>query len=139
MSATRKLMIVATLLASLLALPEANAQLPRFKELVCSGTVTYGKDTFTDQFVLQFSSNEVAVNGEAGMTSTFEGMLRYKICSENGDEVDFEYTTSNKCDGKATRSGHLNKIAGSLHLTRSDRGEPFIGEYKCKPLQRVLK
>jgi len=139
MSTTRNLVIVATLAASLLVLPQASAQLLRSKELVCSGTITHGKDKFTDQIVLLFSSNEVAVNGEAGMTSTFEGMLRYKICSESRDEVDLEYTTPNKCGSNATRSGHLNKIVGSLRLTRSDRGEPFIGEYKCKPLKRVLQ
>ncbi len=116
----------------------AESGLLRWQELVCSGTVTYGKNTFSDQIVLRFSNNDVAVSGEAGMTSTFEGMQHYRICSESENAVDFEYTTSNKCNDGATRIGRLNKVAGSLRLTRSDRGGPFVGEYQCKPTQRVL-
>ncbi|BBP01734.1 hypothetical protein [Sulfuriferula nivalis] len=139
MNTARNLVTATIIAAGLLVFSEANAQLLRSDELVCSGIVTYGKNTFSDQIVLRFSNNDVAVSGEAGMTSTFEGLLRYKICSESENEADFEYTTSNKCGSKATRSGHLSKVVGSLRLTRSDRGEPFIGEYKCKPAQRVLK
>lgn len=139
MSIARNLLRVGTLAASLLILPGANAELFRSEELVCSGTVTYGQNTFSDQIVLRFSSDDVEISGEAGMTSTFEGMLPYKICFESENEVDFEYTTSQKCGNNATRNGRLHKVVGSLRLTRSDRGEPFIGEYKCKRAQRVLK
>ncbi len=93
----------------------------------------------TDRLTLRVSSNEVEVSGEARMTSTFEGMLRYKICLESENEIRFEYTTSLRCGSDTTRAGHLNKVVGSLRLTRSDRGEQFVGDYSCKPVQPVLK
>jgi hypothetical protein len=138
MKTTRNLVSVVFLGASLLILSGANAQVLRSKELICSGTVTYGQKTFSDQIVLRFSNHEVGITGESGKISTFEGMLRYKICFESEDEMDFEYTTSPKCGSNATRSGRLHKFVGSLRLSRSDRGEPFVGDYKCKSAQRVL-
>jgi hypothetical protein len=123
----------------------AGAQLGGFDEFVCSGTVQYGKnpyETFPDRVTLRVSSREVLVGGEAGQTVTFEGMLPYKICSESGNELDFEYTTAPGCGAGSTRAGQLNKALGTLRLSRSDLGEPlvnFVGEYKCEPPQRVLK
>src|SRR6266568_1710989 len=137
MNIARNLVTVGTFAASLLVLPGVDAEVLRSKELICSGVVTYGQKTFTDQIVLRLSDDEVEVSGQSGMTSTFEGMLRYKICSESENEIDFEYTTSHKSGSNVTRGGRLQKVVGSLRLTRSDRGEPFVGNYKCKPTQRV--
>ncbi len=139
MSISRNLASVGTLMASLFIPLSADAQVGRSQELVCSGTVTYGQKTFSDQVILKVSKSEVQVSGEAGMISTFEGILQYKICFESENEVDFEYTTAQKCSSNANRAGHLNKVLGNLRLSRSDRGEPFVGDYKCKPTQRVLK
>ncbi len=94
MNIARNLMTVGTFAASLLVLPGVDAEVLRSKELICSGVVTYGQKTFTDQIILRLSDNEVEVTGQSGMTSTFEGMLRYKICSESENGIDFEYTTS---------------------------------------------
>ena len=138
MNIARKFVNFGALTASLLALTAANAEVSRSKELTCSGTVSYGQETFSDQIVLRFSDSDVEVSGEAWMTSTFEGMLRYKICFESENEVNFEYTTSQQCGNTSTRTGYLQKVVGSLRLTRSDIGEPFVGNYKCKPAQRVL-
>jgi hypothetical protein len=139
MTISRHTVTVGALVAGLSVLPSAEAQLGRSDELVCSGSVTYGQEKFSDQVILQVSNREVAVNGQAGEISTFEGMLRYKICSESRNELDFEYTTAEKCGSNSTRAGHLNKVLGNLRLSRSDRGQPFIGNYVCKPAQRVLK
>ena len=120
-------------LLSLLVLLEANAETSRPKDLICDGTVTYGHKTFSDQVTLRFSSEGVEVGGKAGMVSTFEGMLKYRICAQTESELNFEYSTSPKCGGNATRTGRLHKTAGNLRLTRSDRGDTFVGDYKCKP------
>jgi hypothetical protein len=138
---TRSLRVVtfSALIAGLSVLSGAEAQFGRSEELVCSGRVTYGQNKFSDQVILKVSSREVEVNGQAGETSTFEAMLRYKICSESENELEFEYTTAEKCGSNSTRAGHLNKVLGNLRLPRSDRGQPFVGDYKCKPAQRVLK
>ena len=139
MSILRSLVIAGILTVSIVLPSSAGAQFDQSQELVCSGTVTYGQKKFSDQVILKASNREVEISGKAGMTSTFEGILRYKICSESQNELDFEYTTAEKCGSTSTRVGHLNKVLGNLRVSRSDRGEPFVGEYKCKPAQRVLK
>lgn len=139
MGIAQNALTIAALAGSFLIFPAANAELLRLEELVCSGTVTYGQKTFSDQIILRISSSDVKVSGEAGAISTFEGMLPYKICVENEDEVNFEYTTSQSCGSSATRNGSLRKMVGSLRLARSDRGEPFIGNYTCKRAQPVLR
>jgi uncharacterized protein YlbG (UPF0298 family) len=136
---SRHVVTVGAIVAGLSIFPSAEAQFSRSEELVCSGSVTYGQSKFSDQVILYVSNREVEVNGQAGKISTFEGMRRYKICSESQNERDFEYTTAEKCGTNSTRSGHLDKVLGNLRLSRSDRGHPFVGDYKCKPLQRVLK
>jgi hypothetical protein len=138
MGITRGPVTVGFLMVALIP-PSAHAQFGRSQELICSGSMMYGQNTFSDQVILKVSNREVEVSGKAGMISTFEGMLRYKICTESQNELDFEYTTAEKCGSNATRAGHLDKVLGNLRLSRSDRGEPFVGEYKCKPAQRVLK
>lgn len=137
MNTVRTLINVGIVGASLFALTTANAESLRQKELTCNGTVTWGKKTFSDQVVLGVSNDEVKVSGGAGI-STFEGGLPYKICFEDKDEMGFEYTAELQCGKGSTRRGYLHKVGGNLRLTRSDRGEPFVGEYKCKPAQRVL-
>ncbi len=139
MTISRFIVMVGALLAGLSVLPSAEAQFGRSEELVCSGSVTYGQNEFPDQLILRVSNREVEVNGQAREVSTFEVyVLPYKICSESRDELEFEYTTSEKCGTNSTRAGHLNKVLGILRLSRSDRGQPFVGDYKCKPAQRVL-
>lgn len=140
MTISRLVITVGALVAGLNVLPSAEAQLGRLEELVCSGSVTYGQNKFPDQLILKVSNREVEVKGRAGEVSTFEVyMLPYKICSESRDELEFEYTPSEKCGTNSTRAGHLNKVLGNLRLSRSDRGQPFVGDYKCRPAQRVLK
>lgn len=139
MTISRLVVTVGALVAGFGILPSAEGQFSRSGELVCSGSVTYGQSKFSDQVILYVSSREVEVNGQAGKISTFEGMRRYKICSESQNELDLEYTTAEKCGTNSTRSGHLNKVLGDLRLSRSDRGQPFVGDYKCKSAQRVLK
>src|ERR1017187_10326567 len=123
MGISRSLVIVGFHIVALIPL-SAEAQFGRSQELVCSGSVTYGQKTFADQVILKVSNREVEVSGKAGMISTFEGMQRYRICTESQNELDFEYTTAEKCDSNATRAGHLDKVLGNLRLSRSDRGEP---------------
>lgn len=111
-------------------------------ELLCTGTVSWGKETFSDKLMLRVwqwpHPREVEVSGE-GRLSTFEAGLEYKVCFESVNELDFEYTTELKCGSAAsTRYGHLHKVTGNLHLSRSDRGPEFAGDYTCKPAQRVL-
>ncbi len=131
---------VGALVCGLSVLSAAQAQLGgRFEELVCNGSVSYGQSKFSDRITLKVSSRDVEVNGRAGDLSTFEGVHRYKICSESQNALEFEYTTTDKCGTDSTRAGRLDKVLGDLRLSRSDRGQPFVGDYKCKPLQRVLK
>ena len=112
-------------------------------ELVCTGKITWGKQTFPDKLVLRVWQlpflREVEIAGQAGQLSTFEAGLQYRTCFESMDQLDFEYTTSQSCgSGASTRHGRLYKVTGNLQLSRSDRGESFVGEYQCKPTKRVL-
>jgi len=94
-------------------------------ELSCSGIVKYGQTYIADKLRLRFSDRDVQVSGDAGATSTFEGMLGYAICAETESQVDFQYTTSLKCGSDVTRIGRLDKISGSLRIERLDRGALF--------------
>src|SRR5712664_193398 len=107
----RLVVAVGTLVYGLGVLPAAEAQLGRSEEeLICKGRVSYGQNEFSDQVTLKVSSRDVEVSGRAGELSTFEGIYRYKICSESQDELEFEYTTVDKCGAHSTRSGHLDKV-----------------------------
>ncbi len=139
MSISSTTLTTSTLIVGLALPPSVDAQLGRSSELVCNGSVTYGQRTFSDQVTLRISTREVEISGQEREISTFEGMLQYKICFESQNELDFEYTTAEKCGINSTRAGRLNKVLGNLRLSRSDRGERFVGEYSCKPAQRVLK
>ena len=140
MTISRHVVTVGALVAGFCILPSAEGQFGRSEELVCNGSVIYGQNKFPDQIILRISNREVEIKGQAGELSTFEVyMLPYKICSESRDELEFEYTDAEKCGIKPTRAGHLNKVLGNLRLSRSDRGQPFVGDYKCKAAQRVLK
>jgi hypothetical protein len=130
--------IVAAVVAALVVLLSTGCQFFRHEELDCTGSVTYGPIKVEDRVILKVYHREVKISGQAGETSTFEAELPYKICSESENELDFEYTTTTKCGHNSTRTGRLNKVLGTLRLSRSDR-EPIVGEYMCKPAQRVLR
>ena len=116
-----------------------NVAMPN--ELDCSGSVKWGKDTFPDELVLNFSGKEVEISGASSQISTFEGGMPYKVCSESKNEIEFEYSTGSECGkdhGGIARYGHLQKVLGSLELRKLLNDKPFIGNYKCKPTTRVL-
>jgi len=87
--------------------------------------------------MLKISSREVVVSDHDEEISTFETMQPYKICSESDKQIHFEYTMAEECGRDSTRAGYLNKVLGNLRLSRSDRGQLFVGEYQCKPAERI--
>lgn len=101
------------------------------QHLTCTGSVEFGDQKFPDELAIELSSQGVQVKGGAYETSTFEAGIPYTVCFEDQNEVDFEYTTLDRCGKEATRFGYLQKALGSLRLTRSDRGSLFVGKYKC--------
>ena len=137
MSYVSKLLACAFISTIIFASSEVGAQSWQAKELVCRGQATLGNDTISDELVLRLRGDSIEIRGEPGTPATFDGTV-YKVCFQDQDELDFEYTTGKCGTPDSTRFGDIQKVTGILKISRKDMGMSFVGNYVCKAANRVL-